>query len=193
DSDASGTHSASSAGLKGMNIEDGPVIQAAASLVALTSGDEGHVSASQLDHIDRNATVECDSGFSSLSVSRSNSITELTGPMLMMQKTNKWSQSKVMTKLLKNTMKALRRLKELMLVRTRLASVKQDPESVLIRSVIKFIVARHVDLEATMDGLIIQRSRAVMRLIGLHYFSVLVKSVKSDGLLPRAVASLQWC
>lgn len=156
-----------------------------------SEGDLAMLTAMQNGNFESAVSSESASGGPSSNLpSRANSITELTGPLILMQKSNKWTQARVMTKLLKNTMKALRRLKELMLVRTRLASVKQDPESVLIRVVMKFMLARYVDLDAINEGLVAQRTRAVMRLLGLRQFFKLVKSVRRPGLLPELLFHL---
>lgn len=103
---------------------------------------------------------------------------------------DRWTQAHVMTKLLKNTMKALRRLKDLMLVRTRLASVKQDPESVLLRTVIKLMLTKNLELDVLVEGMMAQRSRGLMRLIGLRHFTALVRQLKRPELLPQLLLHL---
>lgn len=101
-----------------------------------------------------------------------------------------WQKAAVMTKLLKNTMKALRRLKELMLVRTRLAATKQDPESQFLELALAFVLEPSLSLQVVYSGLAMQRTRAMMRLEGLTFFRNTVFELKSKGLLPELLLHL---
>jgi HECT-domain (ubiquitin-transferase)/Regulator of chromosome condensation (RCC1) repeat/SPRY domain/Kelch motif len=105
---------------------------------------------------------------------------------------SKWSQAKVMTKFLTNTMQALRELKELFNIRVRNANLKDDPEVKLSREILDFITAApaSVDFKALLNGVTQQRTRAAARLIGLGAFAQLAFALRGNEMLPEVLRHL---
>jgi len=93
------------------------------------------------------------------------------------------------TKVLKNTMKALKRLKELMIVRTRMVSIQQDPESQLLAGIMSFVFDGNLSIQGLLDVIGKQRQRAVVRNVAISSYLYLLPRI-SKNLVPELLRHL---
>jgi hypothetical protein len=112
-------------------------------------------------------------------------------PPLKRTKSLLWRKAIMMTKLLSNTMKALRRLREFISLRTtsRFAQ-KRTLEETLCDKVGEFIDMKKTHLPNVYGALVAQRSRAVLRLYGMQYFAKLALSLDTGSLVPELLRHL---
>ena len=115
-------------------------------------------------------------------------------PALLKKKTSVWNISHLHQHAAppQAAVEAMKTLKDLMLLRTRLARVHDDPASVLMRDVFEFLTGktRDVKLSALSGAVVSQRSRAVQRLIALNVFSELCSSLKKPEAIREVLRHL---